>query len=81
MKEKFQPKIDELADLTTKLAVRLSEDEETQLLFIKYTEKLTVFCIEYAQEMCKDTIKITDLPNGKPDGNVMSVPAVDVKKV
>ena len=76
MKEKFQPKIDELADLTTKLAVRLSEDEETQLLFMKYTEKLTLFCIDYAQEICKDSVNFFNLPKGTPDGSVMSVPAV-----
>ena len=81
MKEKFQPNIDELADISVKLAVRLSEDKETQKLFMKYTEKLTIFCVEYVQEMCKDTINFIDLPKGNPDGSIKSVPAVNVKKV
>lgn len=80
MKNKFQPKIEELADISAKLAVRLSEDEEIQKLFLKYTEKITVFCVEYAQEMCKDSIGLINIAKGEPDSSIMSVPAVDVRK-
>ena len=80
MKNKFQPKIEELADISAKLAVRLSEDEEIQKLFLKYTEKLTVFCVEYTQAVCKDSISMISIPEGVPDDSVRAVPAVENRK-